>query len=53
MNGDQQLVEYLGSTIVDQPAAIVYDESSEKATLFVNTNSIAFENQGGLDWMVL
>ena len=51
LTGEQKLVEYLGSSMNDKPAALVY--SNQKAKLFATTNSIQFQNQGGMDWLLL
>ena len=44
LNGNTQVVENIGSTIIDMPAGMVYSQANDKMNLFGNTNSISFKN---------
>jgi hypothetical protein len=50
-NGDTLYVSNMGASIAENPAGIIYSTVTDKLHLFLNTNSIAYKNQGGLDWM--
>lgn len=52
-SGQTRFVQNLGASIADNPGGIIYNSINEKVNIFGNTNSIAFKNQGGLDWFIL
>lgn len=43
-NGKTQVVENIGSTIIDMPGGMVYSEANDKMNVFGNTNSLSFKN---------
>jgi len=50
LSGDQVLLEYLGSSMNEEPVSLVF--SGQRATVLANTNSVGLKNQGGMDWLV-
>lgn len=52
-SGDTSFVENLGSNIIETPGGIVWNTIQARLDVLANTNSVAFKNNGGLDWMVL
>ena len=51
-NGSSNFIEFMGASISEVPGAVVWNNSGKAYTVMINTNSIAFKNQGGSDWML-
>lgn len=43
-DGQTKFVEYLGNTISETPGDITYNDKAKQLNLFMNTNSVAFNN---------
>jgi hypothetical protein len=52
LTGETRFVENLGSSIMENPGGMIFNEKNNKINVFANTNSISFKNQGGLDWFI-
>jgi hypothetical protein len=44
IEGDTKFIENIGGSIVDSPGGMIYSSTTQKATIFGNTNSLSFKN---------
>jgi hypothetical protein len=44
IEGDTRFIENIGGSIADSPGGMIYSSTTQKATIFGNTNSLSFKN---------